>query len=88
VISDATDAVIARITVERGPVGVAFDSHTDEVVVTNSGSGTVSLISDATNKVIGTITVGSDPLGVAFDSHKNEIFVANSGSGTVAAFVG
>ena len=79
------------ITIGSNPTDVAFDSHLNEVFVSDYHSGignTVSVISDATNKVIATITVGSAPYGLAFDSNKREVFVANNLSGTVSVVSG
>src|SRR5208282_4121157 len=80
-------AYATSIAVGRNPTEVVFDSHLNEVFVSNydSGSGnTVSVISDATNQVTATISVGNAPVGVAFDSHLNEIFVSNFRSNTVS----
>ena len=91
VISDATNIVTASITVGSNPANVAFDSHLNEVFVSDydSGSGnTVSVVSDTTNSVTATIIVGSAPYGLAFDSNKREVFVANNVSGTVSVVSG
>src|SRR4051812_39344872 len=53
--------------------------------ITNSGSGTVSVIATATNTVVGSpITVGDSPGGVAVTPDGSTVYVANSGSGTVS----
>jgi DNA-binding beta-propeller fold protein YncE len=84
-------AYATTIPVGSNPTEVAFDSHLNEVFVSNydSGSGnTVSVISDSTNILTGLIIVGSGPYGVAFDSNKGEVFVANNVSGTVSVVSG
>ena len=75
----ATNTVIKTIHVSSQRMGVAFDSHKNEIFVVNHGWGTVSVISDATNTVIETITVGKyiGPVGVVFDQAENEIFVTD-----------
>jgi YVTN family beta-propeller protein len=80
-------SVVATVTVEGGPFGVAYDSAKGEVFVTNFGAGyfvgggnNVSVISDANNTVVANVTVGTNPVGVAYDSAKGELFVAISGS--------
>jgi len=84
-------AYATTIAVGSHPTEVVFDSHLNEIFVSNydSGSGnTVSVISDATNILTETITVGRGPYGVAFDSNKEEVFVANNVSGTVSVVSG
>ena len=84
-------AYATTISVGGNPTDVVYDSHLNEIFVSNydSGSGnTVSVIPDATNTVTETITVGSGPYGGAFDSNKREVFVANNVSGTVSVVSG
>jgi YVTN family beta-propeller protein len=87
VISDTTNTVTATISVQIGPVGIAYDSKKSEMYVVNEGGsnlanlqGSVSVISTTTDKVVGTFnnSVGINPEGVLYDSAKGEIFVANS----------
>ena len=79
-------SVIATVTVQGGPFGLAYDSAKSEIFVTNfggyftGGGNTVSVISDATNTVVANVTVGANPVGVAYDSAKGELFVAISGT--------
>ena len=84
VISDSNNAVVATIPVGTTPYGVAYDSGTSEIFVSNHGSNSVSVISDNTNAVVATITVGTTPSGIAYDSGKGEIFVTNLGDNTVS----
>jgi DNA-binding beta-propeller fold protein YncE len=89
VISDATNSVVATVTVGPFPVsaGIAYDSAKNEVFVTYQGktatssspanTGGVSVISDADNTVIATMNMAN--LGaVAYDSGKSEFFVITS----------
>ena len=66
------------------PYGVAADPAAHIVYVTNSGSGSVSVIDEATDTVTATIHVGSRPYGMALDPAARTAYVANSGSGTVS----
>jgi YVTN family beta-propeller protein len=50
--------------------------------VTNSGSGTVSVIDTTTDTVTATVSVGSRPFGVAANSTR--VYVTNSGSNDVS----
>jgi YVTN family beta-propeller protein len=83
VISDNTNAVVATIPVGTTPYGVAYNSKTNEIFVSNHGSNTVSVISDSSNSVVATIPVGTTPAGLTYDSGKGEIFVTNMGDRTV-----
>ena len=65
VITTATGAVSAPITVGRGPDAVAFTPDGKHAYVTNYGDGTVSVITTATGAVSAPITVGKVPDGVA-----------------------
>src|SRR5262249_42188023 len=52
--------------------------------VTNSGSGTVSVIDTATNTVVATVGVGGDPRGVAITPDGTHAYVTNIRSNTVS----
>jgi YVTN family beta-propeller protein len=54
------------------------------VYVTNSGSGSVSVIDSATNLVSDTISVGSRPVGATFAPDGSRVYVANSASDTIS----
>ena len=58
-ITTATGAVSAPITVGNGPHGVAITPDGKHVYVTNSSEGTVSVITTATGAVSAPITVGN-----------------------------
>jgi YVTN family beta-propeller protein len=76
--------VVANITVGTTPYGVAYDSITSEIFVSNHGANSVSVISDSNNAVVATVPVGTTPAGLAYDSGKGEIFVTNMGDNTVS----
>jgi len=87
VISDATNSVVANVTVGPFPGGIAYDSARGEVYVGSSGSttiaGSVSVISDSTNAVVATVPL--DGAGaVAYDSAKGELFVLTPSSNSTA----
>ncbi|MGH9689579.1 MAG: hypothetical protein ACRD4C_00480 [Candidatus Acidiferrales bacterium] len=98
-VSNVTDlTVVQPIVVGNSPTGVAVDTDRDMAVVTNSGSGTVSLvalspatpvgISQTPAGTVGTIgapiSVGTDPLGVAVLPRLGFAVVANNGSNNVS----
>src|SRR5438445_689575 len=82
--ANADLTVVATVPVGQSPTGVAYDSGTGEVFVTNIGGDTVSVISDVTNTVVATVPVGSGPTGVAYDSGTGEVFVTNLLGNTVS----
>jgi len=84
--------VVQPVTVGNTPVGVAVDTDRDLAVVTNSGSGNISLVSLAAFApefpeslgpvgVVGLpVTVGTMPEGVAVSPRLGLAVVANNGS--------
>jgi YVTN family beta-propeller protein len=65
VIDTDTNALVATVGVRTAPVGVATTADGKHVYVTNSGSGTVSVIDAATNKVVVEVAAGKEPFGIA-----------------------
>jgi len=86
--------VVQAIVVGSAPVGVAIDTDRDLAVVTNSGSGSVSLVALSATTPVGInqspagtvgaigspLSVGSNPLGVAVIPRLGFALVANNGS--------
>ncbi|HWF39392.1 MAG TPA: hypothetical protein VG322_12785 [Candidatus Acidoferrales bacterium] len=86
--------VVQSIVVGNSPVGVAVDTERDLAVVTNSGSGSVSLVALSATTPVGVsqtaagavgivgspLSVGSNPLGVAVIPRLGLALVANNGS--------
>ena len=92
-VSNVTDlTVVQAVTVGTSPIGVAVDTDRDLAVITNSGSGTASLVSlappsaesPASRGAIGTIgapvLTGTTPRGVAVIPRLGLAVVANFGS--------
>ena len=69
-----------------GGGGVAVNTATGNVFITNSAADTVSVISGASNQVTATIPVGGNPFGAAVDPGTGRVFVANRNSGDVSVF--
>jgi YVTN family beta-propeller protein len=78
-ISHSNCAQLAKVFVQNGPIGVAFDGA--NIWVTNSVSNTVSKIDASSGSYLATYPVGSQPRGVVFDG--TNIWVANYLSNTV-----
>lgn len=55
-----------------------------DAFVTNSGSGSVSVVDTTTNAAIATIVVGKEPVDVAVTPDGTRAYVVNKGSNTVA----
>jgi len=86
VISDATDMVVATVSVGSGPTEVAIDSSTGELFATDYHDNNVSVVSGAAPfQMISRVSVGTGPVAAAYDPSKAEIFVANGGGDTVSA---
>ena len=63
VITTATGAVAAPITVGNAPTGMAITPDGKHAYVANNADGTVSVITTATGGMSAPITVGSRPMG-------------------------
>ncbi len=75
---------LAEIPVGREPVCVAVHPRSGRTFVTNSDSGTVSVIDLKKLKVINEIAVGTEPEGCAITPSGQLLYVANHTSGTVS----
>src|SRR5262249_30553011 len=64
---------------------VAINSVSHEAFVTNSESGTVSVVSLTTNKVVTTIVVGPEPRPCALTPDNSVLYVGNYSTGLVRA---
>jgi len=84
VISATSYTLLSVIPVGTGPFGVATDSATQEVFVTNGGSDNVSVISGSTPHVVANIGVQTDPRGIAVDLTDGSVYVADNGSSHVS----
>jgi YVTN family beta-propeller protein len=88
---------VTEVAVGSQPYFAAADYATQTLYVTNSGSGTVSVINMAqcnSHNVSGcrrdnaTIHVGKLPLGLAVDQATDTVYVANAGDNTVSVING
>jgi YVTN family beta-propeller protein len=77
-------SVLQAVAVGQQPRAVAIDPERDLAVVTNSGSGSVSLINLNTGTVTATVPVGTNPQGVAIYVRGGRAVVSNRGSGTAS----
>jgi YVTN family beta-propeller protein len=83
------DASTANVfTLGKGPAGIAIDTSTNMIYVTNSKSDSVSVIDGLTHAVDTSIPVGSAPFGIAVNSDTNKIYVINWYSDSVSVIDG
>ena len=65
---------------------MAFNPSGSTAYVTNSQSGTVSVISTLYSRVTAAISVGQEPVAVAVSGLNGLVYVANASSNTVSVF--
>ncbi len=80
--------VVNSVPVGLQPQGVAYDTRTRDVFVTNSADSTVSVLSVESLNSVATIAVGSTPIGVTYDNSTNTVYVACWGANEVDAISG
>lgn len=73
-------SVIQAISVGNSPVAVAVDSARDQAVVTNSASGSASVVDLVGATVLTTLPTGANPFGVAVLPRLGLGFTVNNGS--------
>jgi YVTN family beta-propeller protein len=82
-----TQEKLAEVAVGQEPHSVALSPNNSRAYVTNTASGTVSVIAlrgdDAFN-VVDEIEVGTEPRGIAITPNGTRLFVANHTAGTVS----
>ena len=84
VVDDSTNLVTATVPVGKSPDGVAVDTSTNVIYVSNRLDNTVSIIDGTTNTVIATVPAGLSPAAIAVDSATHTAYVINALSATVS----
>ncbi len=82
--ADAEVALPGPILLGEQPRGIAINAGTNQAVVTNEKSNTVSIVDLGTQTVLSVIPVGTAPKGVAVDRNKNLALIGNSKDDTVS----
>jgi YVTN family beta-propeller protein len=84
------DIGVTTIAVGSKPFGIAVNTKTNKLYVTNTGSNDISVIDGASNAVVATITDPNAvlPIAVAVNPTTNTIYVANSQSNNVTVIDG
>lgn len=80
--------VIKTVDVGTGPNGIAVNTSTNVVYVSNTGANTVSVIDGASYTVTATVTVGNAPGPIVVYSPANLIFVYNTKDKTMSQIDG
>ncbi len=81
VLSDATNTIVATITLNNSSEGVdnvAYDSRTGEIFITDFGADRVFVASDQTNTVLSTLAGFVSPAGLIYDPETSDVLVTNS----------
>jgi YVTN family beta-propeller protein len=80
--------VVGSIVVGSTPTGLAVNTSTGRIYVTNETSNSVSVIDSGTDTVIATVAVGMVPEGVAVDPVTNSVYVANYSNNNMSVIDG
>lgn len=88
VIAASNATVTAVIAVGLEPTGVAVNPATQQVFVTNAGSGNVSVINGSSQQSVGSIQVQASPAGIAYDITDDSWFVADNATDNVSVISG
>src|SRR5262245_54386784 len=75
---------VAEIPVGGEPQNLAIHPNGQIVYVSNTTSGTISVIAAASRRVIDTIRVGAEPYGIALTPNGRKLYVANARSNDVS----
>ena len=80
----ASRTVASRVPTGAAPHDLAFADGGHRLLVTNAGSGTVSVVDTAAQRVLGTIAVAGEPLSIVYSPRAQLAYVATN-AGTIAA---
>jgi len=75
---------VAEIPVGGEPQNLAIHPNGQVVYVSNTVSGTISVIDAARRRVVDTIRVGTEPYGIALTPNGRKLYVANARSNDVS----
>ena len=75
---------VAKIPVGDEPQNLAIHPNGQVVYVSNTVSGTISVIDAASRRVVDTIRVGTEPYGIALTPNGRKLYVANARSNDVS----
>ncbi len=92
VISDASDAVVAKVVGLSGPTALTYDAAAGAVFAVEAGTccgqGRVVEISTGNDSVNASVHLDFTAVGIAYDTARGELFVPNQGAACRAFFYG
>lgn len=87
-LSAQNHTIVTSVRVGLQPQGVAYDTQTRDVFVTNSADSAVTVYSVGSLNPVATIAVGSTPIGITYDNTTDTLYVACWGANEVDAISG
>lgn len=82
-VENDANQLVAEIPVGKEPQNVAISPNGATLYVTNTASGTVSVIDTASRSVVNTILAGTEPYGIALTPNGRKLYVSNARSNDV-----
>ncbi len=86
-INTLSNEIVANISVNKNPLGVAVTPDGSFVYTTNHGNSFVSIIDTNTNTVVANVTVGVNPFGIAVDFNGSIAYATAAGGGGVLSAI-
>lgn len=77
-----------KVRVGASPIGIGYNQNDGNILVTNSGSHSISIINGDTNRLESNILVGRVPYAVTYDPVGDFIYVVNIGENSVSVVSG
>ncbi len=84
VVNTFDNTLIAKIDVDKGPLGEVVSNDGKKLYVANSVMNSVYVINTAINKITDNITVGEGPMGVVLNADGTRLYVTNSAEKTLS----
>lgn len=82
-VENDANQLVAEIPVGIEPQNVAITPNGATLYVTNTASGTISVIDTASRTVVNTILAGTEPYGIALTPNGRKLYVSNARSNDV-----
>jgi YVTN family beta-propeller protein len=95
VINGSTNQVVASISTYAGPTGIAVNSNTNEIYVTETGhfinsgpAGFIQVINGTTNTVVKTIDTDISAGNIVVNPNTNKVYFSDAWDGSILVFDG
>jgi YVTN family beta-propeller protein len=78
-------SLIAQIAIANYPSDVTYDNSSQDLYVTDYGSGVVTVVSTRNDSILTNISLGpvTFPMGISYDWRSKDIYVAESGTNQI-----